>query len=87
LVIDSFTVLFSQSVIPSSPSTLTVAIPAAPPAAPVKAVTDDYYGIKVVDPYRYMEDLKNPQVEAWFKAQNDYTRGLLARIPGRQART
>jgi prolyl oligopeptidase len=23
-------------------------------------------------------------VEAWFKAQNDYTRGVLARIPGRQ---
>ncbi len=85
LVIDSFTVLFSQSVIPSSPSTLAVGIPAAPPAAPVKVVTDDYYGIKVVDPYRYMEDLKDPQVEAWFKAQNDYTRGLLAKIPGRQA--
>jgi prolyl oligopeptidase len=52
--------------------------------APVKPVTDTYYGTKVVDPYRYMENLKDPQVEAWMKAQNDYTRGVLANIPGRE---
>jgi prolyl oligopeptidase len=52
--------------------------------APVKPVTDTYYGTKVVDPYRYMENLKDPQVEAWMKAQNDYTRGVLASIPGRE---
>jgi prolyl oligopeptidase len=58
--------------------------PASPAEAPVKPVTDDYYGTKVVDPYRYMEDLKDPDVQAWMKAQNDYTRAALARIPGRQ---
>ena len=58
---------------------------AAPPAAPVRVVTDEYFGVKVADPYRYMEDLKNPEVEAWFKAQNDYTRSVLARILGRDA--
>ena len=58
--------------------------PPAPPVAPVRAATDDYYGTKVVDPYRYMEDLKSPEVQAWLKAQNDYTRAMLARIPGRQ---
>ncbi len=31
-----------------------------PPAAPVRPVTDDYFGTKVVDNYRYFEDLKNP---------------------------
>jgi prolyl oligopeptidase len=51
--------------------------------APVRAVTDDYHGTKVVDPYRYMEDLKNPEVQAWFKGQNDYTRAVLAGLPGR----
>jgi prolyl oligopeptidase len=56
-----------------------------PPVAVVKAVTDDYYGTTVTDPYRYMEDLKDPKVEAWFKAQNDYTRAVLAQIPGRTA--
>ena len=58
--------------------------PTSPPAAPPRPVTDDYFGTQIVDPYRYMENLKDPAVEAWFKAQNDYTRGVLARIPGRQ---
>lgn len=56
---------------------------AAPPVAPVRPVTDEYFGVKVVDPYRYMEDLQNPEVVAWFKGQNDYTRAVLASIPGR----
>ena len=30
-----------------------------------------------------MEDLKNPEVQTWFAGQNDYTRALLASIPGR----
>jgi prolyl oligopeptidase len=54
------------------------------PATPVRTVVDDYYGTKVSDPYRYMENLKNPEVATWFKAQNDYTRSTLDRIPGRQ---
>ena len=58
--------------------------PPPPPPAPTRVVVDDYYGNKIEDPYRYMEDLKNPEVQAWFKAQNDYTRSILARIPGRE---
>jgi prolyl oligopeptidase len=56
----------------------------SPPVAPVKPVTDAYYGTKVVDPYRYMENIKDPEVQAWMKAQNDYTRAVLAKIPGRE---
>ena len=56
---------------------------AAPPTAPVRPVTDDYHGRKVIDPYRYMEDLKDAEVQAWFKGQNEYTRAVLASIPGR----
>src|SRR3974390_284701 len=55
----------------------------APPVAPVRPVTDEYFGQKVVDPYRYMENLKDPEVEKWFKEQDDYARGTLASIPGR----
>jgi prolyl oligopeptidase len=55
----------------------------SPPVAPVRPVTDEYFGVKVVDPYRYMEDLQNPEVAAWFKGQNEYTRAALASIPGR----
>ena len=56
----------------------------SPPVAPVRPVTDEYFGIKVVDPYRYMENLKDPEVQAWFKAEDDYTRAVLATIPGRR---
>ena len=55
----------------------------APPAAPVQPVTDEYFGVKVTDPYRYMEDLKDPQVQSWFKAQNARTRSALDAIAGR----
>jgi len=59
--------------------------PPAPPVAAVHVVTDEYFGVKVTDPYRYMEDLANPEVAAWFKGQNDYTRAVLGQIPGRTA--
>jgi prolyl oligopeptidase len=56
-----------------------------PPVAPVRPVTDTYFGTPVVDNYRYMENLKDPQVQSWMKAQASYTRTVLDRIPGRTA--
>lgn len=55
----------------------------SPPVAPVRPVIEDYHGTKVSDPYRYLENVKDPAVQSWFKGQNDYTRALLAAIPGR----
>ncbi|MUG93745.1 hypothetical protein F7734_15490 [Scytonema sp. UIC 10036] len=40
-----------------------------PPVAPVQPVTDDYFGIKVTDNYRYMENFKDEEVQKWVKAQ------------------
>jgi len=57
--------------------------PAKPPDTPKREVADDYFGTKIVDPYRWLEDLKSPEVSAWMKAQNDYTRSVLDRISGR----
>jgi prolyl oligopeptidase len=48
-------------------------------------VTDTYFGTPVVDPYRWMENLKSPEVQGWMKAQNDYTRDYLSHLPGRDA--
>src|SRR5690348_6110384 len=62
-----------------------LAAPPGPPAAPVENVTNIYFGTAVVDPYRYMENLSNPNVSAWMKLQDDYTHSLLERIPGRPA--
>ncbi|AOK30390.1 MULTISPECIES: prolyl oligopeptidase family serine peptidase [Burkholderia] len=56
-----------------------------PPVAPVRPVTTTYFGTPVVDNYRYMENLKDPEVQAWMKAQADYTRRTLDRIAGRAA--
>jgi prolyl oligopeptidase len=53
------------------------------PKTPVRAVIDNYFGTNVVDPYRWLENTSDPEVVAWMKAQNDYTRAVLARIPGR----
>ena len=56
----------------------------SPPVAPVRPVVDDYFGTKITDPYRWMEDMKSPEFQAWMKAQNDYTRVIIDSIPGRQ---
>jgi prolyl oligopeptidase len=54
------------------------------PKAPVRNVTEDFFGTKVVDPYRWLENQSDQEVIAWMKAQNDYTRAALERIPGRE---
>ncbi|WP_373513876.1 prolyl oligopeptidase family serine peptidase [Persicitalea sp.] len=53
------------------------------PKTPKRPVTDTYFGKKVVDNYRWLEDMSNPETQAWFKAQGDYTNAMLAQIPGR----
>ena len=55
------------------------------PVAPMRPVIDDYYGTKVTDNYRYMENLKDPEVAEWFRKEDAYTRSMLDRIPGREA--
>ena len=56
-----------------------------PPVAPVRPVTDSYFGTTVADPYRYFEDVKNPEVAVWMRGQADHARAALDRIPGRRA--
>jgi len=53
------------------------------PVAPVRPVVDDYFGTEVTDPYRYMENLEDPEVQEWMKAQADYTEHILSLIPAR----
>jgi prolyl oligopeptidase len=56
-----------------------------PPAAPVRDVTDTYFGRSFIDPYRWMEDERDPELAAWLKAQNGHTRAALDALPGRKA--
>jgi len=55
-----------------------------PPPARRQDVIDEYHGIRVADPYRWLET-PSTERDAWFKAQNDYTRRVLSTLPGRDA--
>jgi prolyl oligopeptidase len=57
----------------------------APPATPVRAVTDTLHDVPVTDPYRWLENAKDPEVEQWQEAQNAFTQTTLAAWPGRAA--
>ena len=46
---------------------------------------DDYHGVKVADPYRWLEDLDSRQTRDWVEAQNRVTTAYLGAIPERQA--
>ena len=58
-------------------------IPPAP-VARVAIVKDTYFGETLSDPYRWMENDRDPQWLPFLKGQNAHTRALLARIPGRE---
>jgi prolyl oligopeptidase len=55
------------------------------PATKTVDAEDTYFGKTYKDPYRWLENLKDKDVEAWFKAQAELTDKLLAKIPGRDA--
>ncbi|WP_051364226.1 prolyl oligopeptidase family serine peptidase [Flavobacterium limnosediminis] len=47
--------------------------------------TDTYFGTKINDPYRWLEDDRSAETGAWVKAQNEVTYGYLKQIPYRDA--
>src|SRR5271170_8051683 len=58
--------------------------PLAPPVAPVKPVTDNYFGTSVVDPYRWMET-STDELLAYMKAENAVTQEALKPFAARNA--
>ena len=53
------------------------------PAAPKDNTVDEYFGIKVADPFRPLEDDTCAATAAWVKAENAVTDAYLAKIPQR----
>ncbi|PBQ30747.1 S9 family peptidase [Sphingobacteriaceae bacterium] len=47
-------------------------------------VSDMYFGAKVEDPYRWLEDDRSPKTEAWVKQENVITETYLKTIPSRE---
>jgi prolyl oligopeptidase len=46
-------------------------------------VSSDYHGMKVPDPYRWMEDIDSPATRTWVEAEDKLSRAYLAALPGR----
>lgn len=57
----------------------------AAPAVPTRRdnTVETLHGVKVADPYRWLEDDASPEVAAWTDAENAHTRHVLDAIPGR----
>jgi prolyl oligopeptidase len=52
-----------------------------PPRAPRRPVTETHHGVEVVDPYRWLEDSRSPEVKAWSEAQAAAARTYLDGLP------
>jgi len=46
-------------------------------------VVDNYFGTKVADPYRWMEDVNSPETKKWVEEENRLTESYLSKIPFR----
>jgi prolyl oligopeptidase len=79
-----------EAVLPEAPVTAAAVVdagapvPMAPPTR-TQVIEEFLHGIKVKDPFRWLEDEKAPEVVGWMKAQDDFTRERLKGLPGRDA--
>jgi prolyl oligopeptidase len=53
------------------------------PAAAPGDVASVYHGVKVPDPYRWMEDIDSPATRSWVEAEDKLSRDYLEALPGR----
>ncbi len=44
-------------------------------------LVEDYHGTPVADPYRWLEDVSDPAVQAWTAEQNQLTEAFIGQIP------
>lgn len=54
-----------------------------PPASRGDVITD-YHGLKIADPYRWMEDIDSPATRAWVEAEDKVSRDFLSSLPDRE---
>ena len=53
------------------------------PDAPRSSQADNFHGIRVADPYRWLEELDSPQTRKWVEAENRLTESWLKKFPAR----
>src|SRR5262245_47048949 len=59
--------------------------PKSPAFARRDNVVETIHGVRVEDPYRWLEDGQDAEVKAWQAAQTERTERVLAAVPGRDA--
>ena len=47
-------------------------------------VADTLHGVKIIDHYRWLEKKEDPEVQAWLKEQNQFSKNILENLPQRQ---
>jgi prolyl oligopeptidase len=57
--------------------------PVEAPATPLRPVTETYQGVKVTDPYRWLENSTDSEVQKWTEAQAQYAKDFLEHLPNR----
>ena len=60
-------------------------LPLPYPDAPRVDQIDDYFGIRVADPYRWLEEVDSPQTRRWIDEENALTESVLENVPRREA--
>ncbi|HYZ88334.1 MAG TPA: prolyl oligopeptidase family serine peptidase, partial [Myxococcales bacterium] len=55
------------------------------PATRRTDAADTLHGIRVPDPYRWLEDERSPEVQAWMESQDEFARAQLRGLAGRDA--
>ena len=53
------------------------------PVAPHDGTVDEYFGVRVADPFRPLEDDNSQATKAWVEAENAVTQNYLSKIPFR----
>ncbi len=85
LIFQSLSVTLAQN--SNSISTQNMIKPIKYPTPLKSEQVDDYHGVKVADPYRWLENLDSPETAAWVEAENNLTFGFLNEIPFPGSRT
>ena len=81
----SFRARAAFALLAAIPLALAAQAPLAYPTPRKSGQIDDFFGVKVADPYRWMENTDDPETQEWISAENALTYSYLAGIPQRGA--
>ena len=54
------------------------------PSTEKENTIDRLHGVEIPDPYRWLENADDAKVKQWVERENQFTRSVLEKIPGRE---